>query len=462
MNVFKTGLIQRPSGFILLMLSTNCGMQLVAVVQEVHRPLFYIEYLLIPLICSFRLFRRTAPIFAVSLLASDTFVLFSQIFPIFDLADLLYLLSFVGFAHPIYIASLLFFFLLVLAIAIASHHANTLLPPKVALLSVLVAVIGTITMQGSKPISEVTWRFGPQGLSASLYQTVITMRLDSFVAKDTFGLVGSEVFFRADSALTKLVDDGHLKPVDSGKVMLIIAESLGVFETEQHKELLFERLTSLEDFEFQHGMIKYDGNTLNAEFRELCNFATLLLRPPLDEDIYGECIPNLLPEGRRSVAIHGAHAGMYNRDEIYPLLGFDEVVFFESGAWSSRCFSFPGACDDEIMTWLPESGVLRADLIYWLTLNAHHPYDKRDVRHWSYPPSLCPDGDKITELCTYYNLQKQLLDGLASLIETGELDDFNIVLVGDHEPRFTDISILDSYFEDGVVPYILLKKRSRH
>ncbi len=457
--MFKSGLLHRPASFLVLLLVINAAMKLLACFYEVHRPFFYIEYLLAPLICSFTSLRFFAPIFAASLLVGDIFVLFSQIYPIFDLADLLYLLSFVGYANPIYLITIVFILLLVCAITIASFHANTALPAKLSLFSVFVAAIGAFSIQSTKPISDVTWRFGPEGLSASVYHTLAAMRLDSFVAKDTFGLVGPEVFFYSDNALTKLIGDGHLETLNASKILLVVAESLGVFKSEQHQELLFEKLKLLESFELHRGTIKFTGNTLNAEFRELCNFATLLLRPPLDADVYEECIPNLLGEGRHSVAIHGAHGGMYNRHEIYPLIGFDEAIFFESGDWSSRCFSFPGACDGEIINWLPGSGVLRADLVYWLTLNAHHPYDKRDVQSWSYPPDLCPQVERTTELCTYYNLQRQLLDGLASLIVQGYLDDFNIVLVGDHEPRFSDVSIGDSYFEVGTVPFVILKKR---
>src|SRR5690606_17434191 len=86
-----------------------------------------------------------------------------------------------------------------------------------------------------------------------------------------------------------------------------------------------------------------------------------------------------------TLAIHGASGVMYDRVHWYPRVGFDETVFFESRRWQRRCYSFPGACDDELIGEIGRflEGKEKA-FVYWLTLNSHAIYDERDIRIWGF------------------------------------------------------------------------------
>jgi hypothetical protein len=57
----------------------------------------------------------------------------------------------------------------------------------------------------------------------------------------------------------------------------------------------------------------------------------------------------------------------------------------------------------------------------------------------------------------YFKLQAQFFAALGQSIVAGHLDGVDTLMVGDHEPRLTDQSLLDEYFIPGKVPWIRLQ-----
>ncbi|MCY1376772.1 hypothetical protein D9M69_642890 [compost metagenome] len=92
--------------------------------------------------------------------------------------------------------------------------------------------------------------------------------------------------------------------------------------------------------------------------------------------------------------------------------------------------------------------------LYWLTLNSHIPYDRRDVAN--YREGLCRAVFGATyneQLCGYQNLHVQFFEHLARLAEDGSMRGVEVVVVGDHAPIFND-SASRARFEQEQVPML--------
>jgi Sulfatase len=184
------------------------------------------------------------------------------------------------------------------------------------------------------------------------------------------------------------------------------------------------------------------GATAAGELRELCGLIPSRMNfGKMTTESVGQCLPSKLKsQGFATVAVHGAESAMYRRSRWYPVLGFDELIFREDmPPVASECYSFPGYCDRNIFPVVHAKLRQGRAFVYWLTLNSHVPYDRRDVV--TYREDICKEvfGAQYPEmLCNYQNLHTQFFDGLARLIEDEEMKGVQIVVVGDHAPIFLD------------------------
>src|SRR5690606_18895241 len=152
--------------------------------------------------------------------------------------------------------------------------------------------------------------------------------------------------------------------------------------------------------------------------------------------------------GYRTTAIHGAAGMMYDRVRWYPKAGFEQLVFLESRPWPRRCYSFPGACDmdlmDEVRAGLTAEG---KSFVYWLTLNTHSNFDLRDLQDDHF--DCAAFGTESTRAsCRNFKLQAQFFNGLAELLADKALQDMEVIVVGDHPPPILNREDFDQYFQD--------------
>src|SRR5690606_9984297 len=105
------------------------------------------------------------------------------------------------------------------------------------------------------------------------------------------------------------------------------------------------------------------------------------------KDELTECLPNRLKaQGYDTFAFHGAAGLMYDRVRWYPDIGFNNTMFFEANSWPRRCYSFPGACDSDMVDFVAKSLDNPGKVFtYWLTLNSHYSYDSRDIHGDLFP-----------------------------------------------------------------------------
>lgn len=196
------------------------------------------------------------------------------------------------------------------------------------------------------------------------------------------------------------------------------------------------------------------GATAAGELRELCGLIPSRMNfGKMTPELVGECLPaKLRKEGYETVAIHGADSGMYRRSRWYPVLGFEKIFFKEDlPATNVKCFSFPGYCDRYIFPLL-ESGLKKRKIfIYWLTLNTHIPYDRRDVV--AYREDICQSvlgADYNEMLCNYQNLHVQFFEEMARFLKSEVARGLEVIVVGDHPPIFLDDDSRKRFVSDQV------------
>lgn len=229
----------------------------------------------------------------------------------------------------------------------------------------------------------------------------------------------------------------------SPRILFVIAESWG----RPHQPAVLEQQisalrSSAHVHDLQVGSINAVGTTAAGELRELCGrIPTRLNFQRMTPEAIGECLPaKLAKRGYKTVALHAAFGAMYRRVNWYPVIGFDDLVFRENLPFEgTQCYSFPGYCDRHLLDVVRKKLGHEKVFLYWLSLNSHIPYDRRDVEN--YREAVCHKafGDAYSDqLCGYQNLHVQFFEGLAKLAEEESLKGVEVVVVGDHAPIFND------------------------
>lgn len=314
-----------------------------------------------------------------------------------------------------------------------------------------------------------------------------------FFHKPIFGSTAYDLYYlwRTDTlGITTHDDKDNFYPLKS-----ISASSLVSLEKRMPKKIIYMIVESwgraVNDFEYKaqttalannknikvldEGLIRYEGGTVQGELRELCGIVPVSYAfASIPEKYTHECLPyKFKMKGYDTVALHGAHSGMYARDSWYPLIGFEETYFYNKPlAKVRKCKGFPGFCDVDLIPAVIER-IQKSDRIffYWMTLNSHVPYDSADLS--SGDRSECNVlGIDEGARCNQFLLVKDLFDHLASAFSKSEIHGLEVVLVGDHAPPFFSfnpdmmhaLGVLEKnsknyadQFVDGKVPYIHLQ-----
>ena len=91
------------------------------------------------------------------------------------------------------------------------------------------------------------------------------------------------------------------------------------------------------------------------------------------------CLPaRLRTRGYTTMAVHAFHHSMFERDEWYPVIGFEKEVFGEKlmNMTHRLCGNaFRGVCDADLPPMIAQQAAFskKPKFIYWLTLNTHIP-----------------------------------------------------------------------------------------
>ncbi|MBU1330607.1 MAG: hypothetical protein KKG30_18620 [Gammaproteobacteria bacterium] len=397
---------------------------------------------------------RLSVFLLIFMMSIDFLSMVVQVFPFMRFEDLLYLSSFIWVAPVSYrvwlVCAVLIVFLGVFFLYRIRHKL-------VRESSLFVLLLGFFWFQvESVEDRSRFWRVADLNAISSQSAVFFNGRLSPFLSN----------FSGADSALGeyygKAASDQWRSEWQEGllgeRLLLIVNESWGMANNSEVNDYLLSFLRSAPIVELKTGELYFKGATVAAELRELCR-----LHPNHFgfRDAYNRlktCLPAQLDSaGYKTHAMHGATGMMYDRRDWYSGAGFSEDVFFEDMLPERRCYSFPGACDVDLRDRV--EGFFRVKgkrFFYWLTLNTHSIYDERDLFVDLVPCSKF-NIDPSSESCRNFKLQAQYFSALGELLRSPDMSGVDVLLVGDHEPRFRNQYEKGLYYATGKVPWVRFK-----
>lgn len=234
------------------------------------------------------------------------------------------------------------------------------------------------------------------------------------------------------------VYDAHA--VGSKNVYLFLMESHTLFKSEELSSALYSNIRS--NIIRQKINAKF-GSTFRGELRELCS---IIAYPDVSSGsvpAITHCLPQLLSNTHRTVALHGGAKGMYKRNSIYPKIGFKEYYSLQDldsvescgGGWKN----FP--CDVNVLKYYEEKiKDQRSTFLYFLTINTHNPYQLTTYAINSCPKSIVDD----VEMCNHY---RNIAGFMSYVYEFSTRNPGVYILAGDHPPPLLKKYYSSDYYE---------------
>lgn len=401
----------------------------------VSRPLFNLDYLLVAtlIIIPLRFFKALGCIAFIVVSLIDMAMLMMQIFPFMDMAATIYFLPFIFTAPTRY--------LLLLGIVIIY-------------LFLMPCVLWKMTHQLSK-WWVVFWLvlMGSCGyqLRYAVYKDVSA---EQFFGRTNYFVMKSQISLylehhnhdfilqtRITPQLQKRQTDHatqYFQQPYTQKILLIVAESWGTAREDAVDKAILEKIYQKKhNLEFlKTGRFDFSGATVQGELRELCQLAVAngyAFRKVPDHE-FSDCLPRKLQQkGWQTFAIHGASSQLYDRQYLYPKLGFQHTYFSENMLDKERCTAFNGVCDKALFDTVGHIFAQNQKaFVYWLTLTSHSSYPKKDI--FNHRLNCDKYGLHSGDICNNMMMHAQFFDDLAALIDKPEMQGVEVVVVGDHMP----------------------------
>ena len=153
-------------------------------------------------------------------------------------------------------------------------------------------------------------------------------------------------------------------------------------------------------------------------------------------------ITNLKEQGyKEAVAVHPYNPSGYNRNRVYPLLGFDRFLSIEDFAQKNLVRDYVGDMENYLkIEELFEKKASGSRLcLFDVTMQNHNPYDNINYQ-FENPVHITNFSADITAN-QYLSLMKMSDDALEELISyfEGVEEPVMVVLFGDHQPHLKDL-----------------------
>lgn len=277
---------------------------------------------------------------------------------------------------------------------------------------------------------------------------------------------------KADEILSRYEESGSLQEVSNQQnpnLIMIMNESfsdlsvLGKIDTNQEVMPFYNSLSENVIKGYAESSV-YGGYTANSEFEFLtgCTKAFLPGNPYLQyiDDYVPTLIDNLKAQTgyTKSVAMHPYNPSGYNRNRVYPLLGFDEFLTLEDFSQTKLVRDYVGDQEDyEKIVELYEKKEEGTSLcVFNVTMQNHNPYNDRTYQFEN--PVKVTNFEATTSTNQYLSLIKMSDDALESLVNYFEKEEEPtiIFIFGDHQPHLSD-----SFYETvvGKVPELFSQEQ---
>ena len=183
------------------------------------------------------------------------------------------------------------------------------------------------------------------------------------------------------------------------------------------------------------------GNTANTEF-EFLTGQTMAFLPagsiPYQQYINGE-LPSMASYlkslGYSTVALHPYYASGWNRDKVYPLLGFEDFLDKEDFQTASllRGYVDDMSCTNKLIELFEQKEEGKPLFAFNVTMQNHSPYTDG---YQFIDGNIAVNGDTRSQLSEYLTLIRQSDAALETLVEyfKEQQEPTVIVFFGDHQP----------------------------
>lgn len=204
---------------------------------------------------------------------------------------------------------------------------------------------------------------------------------------------------------------------------------------------------------------EFGGGTANVEYEFLTQNSTAFL--PIGTIPYQQYIKenrdnlanNFKDLGYQTSAIHSWYRNGYTRSKVYPMLGFENVKFYEDMPELEKIFNNNHTTDastyGQIIKQLEEKDPQKPLFNFTVTMQNHMGYNTEEENGIEYV--------ETDELNCYLQLTHQSDIALADLIGYLEQYDEKIILLffGDHQPNIESINQEEENIEKYKVPFFI-------
>ena len=244
---------------------------------------------------------------------------------------------------------------------------------------------------------------------------------------------------------------------------------LGSFETDRPVTPFADSLTENTFRGYAYSSV-YGGTTPNSEYEFLTgnSMAFLSAAVPFSQLIREpsySLVGYLNSLGYTCWATHPMNSRFWNREKVYPLLGFSEFEAIEGyeGAPTFRVYTKDEAVYDHILRELNTRRSGENKFIYAVTVQNHGGYKATDV----FEEEVRPVGFDSVDSMVYLTLMHESDKAFQKLIEALQDMDEPVVLLlfGDHQPNASDefiryahggdLETLDEQMQKYLIPYLI-------
>jgi phosphoglycerol transferase MdoB-like AlkP superfamily enzyme len=189
------------------------------------------------------------------------------------------------------------------------------------------------------------------------------------------------------------------------------------------------------------------GNTANTEFEFLTGSTMAFL--PQGSVAYQQYLKKEMPSlashlrelGYETIATHPYNSTGWDRNKVYPLLGFDEMYFISdySSPEKIRKYVSDKSCFDKIINMYENKASDTPLFVFNVTMQNHSSYTEEFD---NFTPDITVTGSSSTTLNNYLSLIKISDASFEYLTDyfSGVDEDTIIVMFGDHQPTNSVIS----------------------
>jgi phosphoglycerol transferase MdoB-like AlkP superfamily enzyme len=431
------------------------------VILPVRRAWISIDYLALGFfVCWFRGKKLYVAVIAVLLFCADAICSFSQIY-YFNFATAIRYLKDLR-QVSLWLVAPLALALLAVAGAVAwmgcaadmrkeSRHASLLLGAASVLLVPIWLARGVLADSWTQQ--------GPEVLVGSSLATEISESMALFTPLEERQKAQSAAYHAAPALA---YGDGS----SPQNVLIILEESLGGLKNEADQDAVLAPLLSPEVkawYTLRRGTVAFFGGTVGGEMRELCD--SVLGPDDNTPDTLRECLPwKFRKLGYRTIGVHGFTKKMFDRQNWYRRIGFQELIFREelSAKLKGVCGSaFPGNCDTEVAPYIGDLIAAHRNqrlFIHWMTLTSHLPVDDKTAASSQFPCENFDYTRRYHEICNVVRVQFETNQAIAKLVLRPDLPPMTVIIAGDHAPPFMT-NQLRAFYQQDRVPYIILEPK---